>query len=192
MKDSLFARRSTLAILFGLVSAASACDGTQDLMAPEDLPIVVLGRVASISHADPTVNLALGSTSSMLGGIEVSVEGESAIDVTDDSGNFRLEVKEHDGLVRIRFRRGPLDVRLEIEGGSLGATVQFEVGLADRTATLLSSHDSRDYEFEGVAALVSVEGEAPSRTVRVELTHETGSEFVDIVEGQRRRHPLAR
>jgi hypothetical protein len=69
MKDSLFARRSTLAILFGLVSAASACDGTQDLMAPEDLPIVVLGRVASISHADPTVNLALGSTSSMLGGI---------------------------------------------------------------------------------------------------------------------------
>jgi hypothetical protein len=113
----------------------------------------------------------------------VSVEGESAIDVTDDSGNFRLEVKEHDGLVRIRFRRGPLDVRLEIEGGSLGATVQFEVGLADRTATLLSSHDSRDYEFEGVAALVSVEGEAPSRTVRVELTHETGSEFVDIIEG---------
>ena len=183
MKDTSFARRFSVVTALALITTAGACDSTESPTALEDEPIVVLGHVASVTQVDPSLGPSLSSSSSSsLGGIEVSIEGGTAADLTDDGGNFRLEVRQHDGRLRIRFRRGSLDVRLEIEGVATGTVVQFVVVLDHGGATLLSSHDGREAEFEGVAALVSVDGESPSRTVRVELTDSIGSTLVDIVE----------
>ena len=56
----------------------------------------------------------------------------------------------------------------------------------------VETEDDADYdadeadgvEFEGLAVLVSIDGDEPSRSLRVELTNLTGSYVVDIVEGR--------
>ena len=177
-----FAARLRYLALLALPLIAGACDVP---LAPEDAPTVVVGRVASVLSLAPAAIGPALSNSGSLAGIEVSVEGASVLDLTDDAGDFRLEVRAQDGRIRIRFRRGSMDVRLELEGLASGSTLRLEVSLSDDGATVLSASDDDDEgpdEFEGIATLVSVDGDAPNRTLRVELVNDGGSLLVDLLE----------
>jgi len=175
-----------LAATFLLIAAGC---GPTDVTAPDDAPAVVLGRVASVGAAAPapstaqTAGPSLHGSGSSLAGIEVRVEGESVATLTDDTGAFRLEVRAKDGRVRLRFRRGSMDVRLELTGIPPGRVLQIEVGLADDGATVLSSDDDGEDEFEGVATLLSLEGDAPQRTASLDVVGAHRSWSVDVLEG---------
>lgn len=182
MNPISFARPSWLFALLALPLIVSACDGN-DPLAPEAAPAVVVGRVASVVAATPTTPGVSSAAGATLVGIEVSAEGGAWTDVTDDNGGFRLEVRARDGAIVLRFRRGAMDVRLAIAGVAAGSTLRLELRLDHNGVTVLSSSESDEWEFEGIASLLSVDGEAPTRTVRVELAHHDRSVIVDLIEG---------
>ena len=182
MKSNPFVRRasSLLALTFAAMSAA--CESS-DPLALHSEPVVLMGRVSSLSS--PAAGPAMADGSSSLSGIEVSVEGGAATTITDDSGSFRLEVEAGDDAIVLRFRRGSLDVRMEIGGLVSGTTIRLEVSLHDSGGTVIHRDDDHDDDdFEGRATFVSLTGDAPARTLRVELTRVSGpSVEVDVVEG---------
>jgi hypothetical protein len=183
MIRTLFAIRPRHLVLLALAVTVGACDSVDSPLGPEDAPIVVMGRVADVTPIAAAAGPALSSGSGSLAGIEVTVDGSPVSAVTDDNGHFRLEVRADDGRIRIRFRRGDLDVRLEFEGVTPGSMLQVEVSLGEHGGTVLREHHGHEGEFEGVATLVSVDGDAPSRIVRVSLMGQHGSVTVDLVEG---------
>lgn len=187
MLSSLSARRARLTPIFATLAILVGCEMGDSPTAPADAPVVMLGRIASVSATSPAGGAApapsLTSPSSPLAGIEVSVEGGTATDVTDDSGNFRLEIEGGAEEIRLRFRRGHLDVRMSLSGLPAGAVIQLEIDLDDSSATVVSKRESRDDEFEGVATLVAIEGEAPARTLHVDLVDGSRTDRVAIVEG---------
>ncbi|MDH3272749.1 MAG: hypothetical protein OEN56_15530, partial [Gemmatimonadota bacterium] len=174
-------RRTTLGLSILFAAALGGCDVAPDPVGIEDEPILVLGRVADVTG--PASPAALhGGASSAVGGITVAAEGGTS-DVTDDAGNFAVEVASKDGRVRLRFRGTGIDARIEISGLPAGSVLQISVHLDDDAVVVVSSSDSRDNEFEGMASLVAVDGDAPARTARVAVASEGGTEHVDIVEG---------
>ena len=128
----------------------------------------------------------------------VSVEGDAPtrtvrVELTNDHGSVAVDIVEgstlfdaHGDILGVDELLAALDlVDLVIEikgegerqedGSVLAATIKVE--------TDDDADDDDPDEFKGIAALVSVEREAPTRTVRVELTNDHGSVAVDIVEG---------
>jgi hypothetical protein len=180
--SSPFVRRACSLLALTFAALSGACGESSDPLALQSEPVVLMGRVSSLSS--PAAGPAMASGSSSLSGIEVSVEGAAATTVTDDSGNFRLEVEADDDTIVLRFRRGALDVRLEL-AGVVSGTIRLEVRLSDDGGEVIHRDDDHDDEdFDGRAAFVSLTGDAPARTLRVELTRALGpSVMVDVVEG---------
>ena len=107
--------------------------------------------MASVSSASTAPAAASGI--SLLAGIEVSVEGGTATTFTDASGHFRLEVEAEDaGTVVLRFRRALLDVLIEIDGVTPGATIRFAVSLTGAGGTVIH----RDDDDEGLSFSVKL------------------------------------
>ena len=114
-------RRARLGALVLALLTATACDeGTP--LAPEGQPVVVTGQVLSVASSTAPAAASSPSGEGPLGGIEVTVEGSAATTLTDERGGFRLEVESVADWLVIRFRRGGLDARLELEGLPPGAT----------------------------------------------------------------------
>ena len=183
MLHTLFVVRPRPATLLALALTLGGCDTVDNPLTPEDPATVVLGRVSSITTGAAAAAPALSSGSRSLAGIEITVDGSPVTDLTNENGEFRLEVRGHEGRIRIRFRRGDIDVRLEFEGMEPGSVLQVEVSLSDHGATLLNEHHRHEGEFEGIASLLSVEGAAPNRSLRVSLVGDHGSATVEIIEG---------
>jgi hypothetical protein len=135
-----------------------------------------------------------------LSGIVVTVAGAGATDTTNADGVFRVEARADDGRVRLRFRRGALDVELEIEGLVPGTTLHIQVSLDERGASLddvVGNDDGNDdgkddgnddgpgsEEFEGRLVSLTLSGAAPERIARAALDGEGGTRLVDIIEGE--------
>lgn len=175
-------RQVTKALVLTSLVAMGACEASDQMVGPEEPPTVVLGRVASVSSSTDASGSAAASS---LGGIEVTVQGGTAADVTAADGSFRLEVDGEGGPIRLRFRRGALDVEMELSGIPAGGELRIRVRLDDSGATVLDDDGMDDGvdEFEGSAALISLEGEASARIALVELTNAMSSTRVKIEEG---------
>ncbi len=132
----------------------------------------------------------------------VSVEGDLPartvrVELTNDNGSVAVDIVEGStlfdsegdvlGFDDLLAALDPVDLVIEIEvegerqedGSVIAATIKVEI---DDDVDDDPPDDDPD-EFEGIATLVSVEGDLPARTVRVELTNDHGSVAVDIVEG---------
>ena len=173
-------RRGRLTALALIALASAACDeGTP--LALDGQPLVVTGQVLSVTSDAGPAAASSSSDAGSLGGIEVSVEGSAATTITDAQGGFRLEVEgELDRLV-IRFRRGGLDARIELEGLSPGATLHLEVRLSDDGGTVRRD-DGLGAEVQGQVRLVELRGTAPNRTLRVELSASGSVTLLEIDE----------
>lgn len=174
-------RQVTKALALTSLVGMGACEVSDQMVGPEEPPTVVLGRVASVSSSTDASGSAAASS---LGGIEVTVQGGTAADVTAADGSFRLEVDGHGGPIRLRFRRGAIDVEMELSGIPAGGELRIRVRLDDSGATVLDDGmDDGSDEFEGSASLLSVGGEASARIAQVELKNPVGSTRVKIEEG---------
>lgn len=174
-------RQVTKALVLTSLVGMGACEVSDQMVGPEEPPTVVLGRVASVSSSTDASGSAAASS---LGGIEVTVQGGTAADVTAADGSFRLEVDGNGGPIRLRFRRGSLDVEMELSGIPAGGELRIRVRLDDSGATVLDDEmDEGPDEFEGSASLLSVDGEASTRIAQVELKNAMGSTRVKIEEG---------
>lgn len=162
--------------------ATAGCEITDQMVGPEESPTVVMGRVASVSSSTEGSSAPAASS---LGGIEVTVRGDLATDVTGEDGSFRLVVDGQGGPIALRFRRGSLDVELELSGIPSGGELRIQVRLDDSGASILDDDGMEDGpdEFDGSAALLSLEGEASARTALLEVTDTMGSTLVEIREG---------
>jgi len=199
MNATLLRHRSTLTLALAAATAfVAACDtDPTGPDTPDAAPTLVVGQVRAASTAP-----AAFASPSDLSGIEVSVAGGRATTTTDAEGVFRLETRSEDGRVRLRFRRGSMDVELEVEGLVPGGTLHVRVSLGDRGASLddvgnddRAGHGQNDdrgnddgratgVEFEGELASMSLAGDAPTRVARAELNGLSGQRAVDIVEGE--------
>ena len=177
--------RAVTALLFAATLAA--CDSSNDPLGPDlddqgsTLPTVVLGKVSI-----PTQGAFGGATlasSEGLSGVFVTVEGAQVTDTTDSMGSFRLETVTSDGKMVLRFRRGGLDAKLELEGVSPGTLIRVEVTLSNDSVSLTDSSQGSHHEFEGTANFNSISGDAPERTLRVEVADTSGTILVSIEEG---------
>lgn len=174
-------RQVTKTLVLTSLVGMGACEVSDQMVGPEEPPTVVLGRVASVSSSTDASGSAAASS---LGGIEVTVRGGTAADVTAADGSFRLEVDGNGGPIRLRFRRGSLDVEMELSGIPAGGELRIRVRLDDSGATVLDDEmDEGPDEFEGSASLLSVDGEASTRIAQVELKNAMGSTRVKIEEG---------
>jgi hypothetical protein len=171
-------RRFLIATSLALTTALVACDTSGDPTAPDDdaAPVVVAGQILPGGSGGGTASTKAPS------GIRVELEGSPAFDVSDDAGRFRLEGHAPDGRLRLRFRRGSLDARLELEGIGPGALVRIEVELGDDGLSVSETRRGDGREFEGVATLASLRGSAPSRTLRLSVADTGGTRLVDVVE----------
>ena len=170
-------RRSSLVLGLLGTGLLLACDSSvagPELQDPG--AAVVVGQVRAASGGG-------GQSAQDLSGIEVTVEGSSATDTTDINGTFRLEARSEDGRLRLRFRKGAIDVGLEISGAGPGTVVRIDVSLDSGKATLDDSSSSSRGEFEGEASLVGLSGSSPSRTLRLQVTRPGSSTLVEVVEG---------
>lgn len=180
MKSHSTRRRALGVLTFLLAGLGAACDSTSPL-ALAGGPVVLEGRIASVTEPTP----ALSSGGSALAGIEVSVEGSTATTTTDSTGTFRLELEAGENTIVLHFRRGPLDASIELQGVSPGTIIRVEFSLDVNGGTVTHRRDDRHDEFEGTAALVSLVGTEPSRTLRIALNGDSTS-VVDIIEGETR------
>ena len=150
------------------------------------------GIVSAFStEGDPGVRTAEFEVSDSLGTDRVVVsEAETAFDPEGDVLSF-------DALITA-LEAGVMSVRIEGDGvrqndGSIFASeLKAETDQDDGEEENSGEEDSADDsaeddadqpEFEGVAALISLEGETPSRTMLVEVTDSMGSRSVGITEG---------
>lgn len=190
-------RRAWRTVPLFAAAALGACDAgdgptapSPESAAPVD-PIVVAGRVdvAAAPAGVPATTSAPGDPSGLL----VTLEGTGAVDTTDARGNFRLEGRVEDGRVRLRFRRGALDVSLELEGVTPGAMLRLEVVLENEGASVTRARQGARAEAEGLATLLEVGGEEPGRVIRVQVRDEDDGRVttaeVEIAEGVTRLDP---
>ncbi len=176
-------------VVIGILFAATlaACDSSTNPMAPGSnepgatLPTVVVGRV-SIPTQGSGGGAALASGED-LSGVLVTIDGTQAMDTTDAAGTFRVEATSSGDKMVLRFRRGGLDAKLEIEGVRPGVLISVEVTLSGGIVSLSDSSRGDRNEFEGIASFVSVTGAAGARTARVGIADSIGTVQVDLVEG---------
>jgi len=177
-KQLVRARLGWLAAL--LVLGLAACETVEAPTAPELAPTVVFGRIA----AAPGTTGPASTTTPVLSNIVVSTDDGSVTTVTDDHGSFRLEVRAKDGRVRVRFRRGSLDLRLELSGLPEGGVYQLDLSLGEDDLTVLSASDSDEADFDGIVTAMEVTGDAPSRTAVVQVEDDDEAFVVQVVEGE--------
>jgi hypothetical protein len=175
---------------FLIAATLTACDSSSNPMAPDAgdfgpaLPTVVVGQVSA--PAQGSAGSAGQLSGRDLSGVLVTIDGTQAADTTDSAGTFRVEAVSSDRKMVLRFRRGSLDARIEIEGVNPGALLRLEITLHDDSVSLSDSSQGDHNEFEGKASFVSVSGFAPARILRVEIADTAGALLVDIVEGSTR------
>lgn len=172
-------RRPTAVLL--AAAALAACDASSDPTAPDvaEQPAVVSGQVSVASSASP-------SSSADPSGVVVSIDGATGADVTDANGDFRIETRTSAERITLRFRRGAIDVRLELDGVTPGSVLRVRVRLTDDDASVTDSMRGSRVEFHGVPRFVSLTGAAPARVLRVEITQGDRSVPVAIVENRTR------
>lgn len=156
------------ALLLALALGTTACDDSTDPLGPEleSGSAVLTGQVTA---AAPAGLGAAAAAAAGQGGVVVEVEGTASVDTTDANGTFRLEVPAGDGPLRIRFRKGALDATLELQGLPEGTVLRIKVELNENGARVGDSDDGDHDEFEGDATLLSLSGEAPARSMLLEL-----------------------
>lgn len=161
-----------LALAVGL----TGCDSSpSDPNSETSTPAVIAGGIQFAGGG--------GATAQDLSGVEVVVEADGATDVTDANGSFRVVTTDVDGQVRLRFRKGAMDVTLDLSGITAGTMFTLTVTLSDTSATVSDSTSSELDEFEGEATFVSVTGAAPNRTLSIEVTYEANRRYaVDVGE----------
>jgi hypothetical protein len=174
MNATTLIRRLLIAASLALTTPLVACDAADDPVAPDRAAAAVVAGQILPGGAAPAAALA---------GVRVELEGSQAFDVTDGGGRFRLEGPPLAGRLVLRFRRGTLDVRLELEEIGPGTVVRLEVELGEAGASVHRSSRGDGREFEGIATLVSVGGSPPSRALRITVADVAGARPVEIVEG---------
>lgn len=177
-KQLVRARLGWLAALS--VLGMAACETVEAPTVPELAPTVVFGRIAAASGTTGPAS----ATTPALSNIVVSTDDGRVTTVTDDHGSFRLEVRAKDGRVRVRFRRGSLDLRLELSGLPEGGVYQLDLSLGDDDLTVLSASDSDEADFDGIVTAMEVTGDAPSRTAVVQVEDDDEAFVVQVVEGE--------
>jgi hypothetical protein len=147
--------------------AAGACDDSTDPFAPEleAGSAVVAGRVVTTAPAA----VAAASSSSTGAGVVVEVVGTAAVDTTDANGAFRLEVAAGDDPLVLRFRTGGLEATLELQGVPAGTILGITVDLSQDGARLGHRDDGDHDDLDGYATLLSVAGDAPTRSMLIEV-----------------------
>lgn len=164
-----------------LVAAAAlaSCDASSDPTAPDapETLAVVSGQVSVASSAGP-------SSATDPSGVVVSIDGATESDVTDANGDFRIETRTTSERITLRFRRGAIDVRLELDGVTPGSVLRVRVRLTDHDASLTDWMRGSRVEFEGAPRFVSLTGAAPARVLRVVVMQGDRSVPVTIVENR--------
>lgn len=162
----------TLALAVGLAACDSSPSGPHS---DASTPAVIAGGIQFAGGG--------GASAQDLSGVEVVVESDGAADITDTNGAFRIVTSDVDGQVRLRFRKGAMDVTLDLSGITAGTMFTLTVTLSDTSATVADSTSSELDEFEGEATLLSVSGSAPNRTLSIEVAAEANRRYaVDVVE----------
>ena len=179
---SISIRLGTTRLVLLIIVALAACETSGVATGPEAAPTVVFGRIASSPGA--LTGAAPIASAVSLAGIIVSTEDGSATSTTDDQGAFRLEVLSGDGRVRLRFRRGSLDLRLELSGLPEGGIFQIDLSLSDDDITILSSSESNEADFDGHVVALSLSGDAPERVAVLEVRDEYETLYVSVLEGE--------
>lgn len=122
-----------------LLAALAACDSGSDPLAPSTSEAAVIaGNVELSSEA------ASNAGSPDRSGIFVSVEGDTATATTDSNGDFRLETNDASGRIELRFRRGPIDVTVEIDGLEPAGEIWIRVRIEDQRGFVVDE-DRRRY-----------------------------------------------
>lgn len=194
--DSAYVRRLAKTCAVALCAAAAACEAS-DPTGLGTAGVTLEGRVVSLQSSSGAAAGAAQAGGISFDGIEVSVDGSTAVTLTESDGSFHLEFETRDDRIVVRFRRGSIDLSLTLEGVSPGTTVRLEVGLGDEVSVLHRDDrhgdddeddddddlDRGDSEFEGQATLESLVGNAPERVLQVALSRDGRTVTIEIDEG---------
>ncbi len=173
MKGSKHSMRTMVAGIMTALGLLSGCDsspaGLDDMGEGAAVLIGSVGVASAGGAADPS-------------GIMVSIPGQTASDITDAAGTFRIESVGASGGLTLRFRRGTMDVSVEVNGVVPGTLLRVAVTVSDTSATVDSTSASGLAEFEGEATFAGVAGATPNRLLVLTVRSDTGSVLVEVSE----------